>query len=359
MVRIRSGSLVALIALSLGAAACKKSDNKPSADKTAEATKTGSAVAATDQGNNQSAAPAAGGAIAGPAGQDLALLPVDSDVVFAINFAQIRGSALWKEFVEPKLATANIGPIQKFKALCGFDPLENLKSIAVGAKGSGSDVQGAVVIHGYEKSKAMTCFDKDGVAEVEKDGSKVMIDGDTVMITDKNGQHLGFTFVNDDTALMVMGTNAETKDGIKKVASGSSGLQTSATVVKLYSKINTQDSMWYLVNGKAPFMAQLQSMGVKPQAMFGSVNVTDGVSVDLHMRLGSPDEANNLVTMLKGELGQAKQFFDKVDVSSDGQDAKFDISMSKDKLKLIAGMFAGMAGGMLGGGGGMGAMGAP
>ena len=357
MVRIRSGSLVALVALSLGAAACKKSDNKSPA--AAGATGSGSAQTPAPAAGGAATAPAAGGSISGTTGQDLALLPVDSDVVVGINFAQIRSSELWKEFVEPKLDKSDFGGIDKIKALCGFNPLESLKSLAFGLKGSGPDTQGAAVIHGVEKSKAMTCFSKDGVAEAEKDGAKVTIDGDVVMITDKNGQHFGFTFVNDDTALVVIGTNGETKDGIKKVAGGGSGLQTSPTVVALYSKINSTDSLWYLVNGKASFMSQLASMGVKPQAMFGSVNVTDGVSASVHMRLGSADEANNLVTLLKGELGQAKQFFDKLDVSSDGQDAKFDISVGKDKLKMIAGMLGGAMGGMLGGGMGGGAMGAP
>src|SRR5690242_12907506 len=213
MVRIRSGSLVALIALSLGAAACKKSDsNKPSADKTAEATKAGGS-AATDKGGGPAPAPVAGGAISGAAGQDLALLPVDSDVVLGINFAQIRGSALWKDLVEPKLEKSDVGGIDKVKALCGFDPLESIQSVALGVKGSGAEAQGAVVVHGIDKSKAMACITKDGVAEAQKEGAKVTIDGDAVMITDKSGEHFGITFVNDDTALVVLGTNAETKDG--------------------------------------------------------------------------------------------------------------------------------------------------
>ena len=354
MVRIRSGWLVALVALGLGASACKKNDsNKKSgtADKATEG--------APAAGGDKASPPAAGGAaLTGQAGDDLSLLPVDSDAVFGLNFAQLRASALWKEFVEPKLATSNIAGIQKFKALCGFDPFESLQSVAVGIKniGPGTEPSGAVAIHGYDKAKAMTCFDKDGVAEVEKDGAKVTIDGDVAMITD-NGHQYGFTFVNDTTALLVFGPDAATKDGIKKVAAGNSGLKTSQTVVELYSKIKTSDSMWMLVNGNAPFMRSAGSMGIKPKAVFGSVNVTDGLSVDLHIRLGSNDEANNLVTMAKGELDQAKQFFDKIDVSNDGPDVKFDIAMSKEKLKQLAGMFGPMIGAALSGGMGAGGMG--
>jgi len=346
MVRIRSGWVVALAALGLAATACKKSDDKnnPSADKTTEG-KPGVAPA------GDKPAMATGG-VAGAVGDDLALLPVDSEAVIGINFAQLSQSALWKQYVAPKIATAP--GMDKFKALCGFDPMDSLKSIAIGMKnlGGGGDPTGAIVVHGYNKSKAMSCFDKQGVSDVEKDGSKVSIDGDVVMITDKSGKQFGFTFVNDDTALAVLGPDASTKDGIKKVAGGGGALKTSPAFVEMFQKINTQDSLWMVLNGSSPAFAKASAMGIKMKALFGSLNVTDGLSANFRLRLNTPDEATNMVAMAKGQLGQAKQFFDKIDVTSDGADVKFDIAMSKEKLQSLVGMMAGMMGGMMGGGGG-------
>src|SRR5438067_6204143 len=80
MVRIRSGLLVALVGV-LALGACKKSDDKTGAPATADKTseKTG--------GDKMTPpAPAAGGAISGQMGDDLALLPVDSEVVVGLNF---------------------------------------------------------------------------------------------------------------------------------------------------------------------------------------------------------------------------------------------------------------------------------
>jgi hypothetical protein len=348
MVRIRSGLVVALVASGLVATACKKSEDKgtPSADKTAESK--GGAAAGDKPGAT------AGGGIAGAVGDDLSLLPVDSEAVVGINFAQLSQSGLWKQFVAPKLSTAP--GVDKFKALCGFDPMQSLTSIAFGFKnigGSGTPT-GVVVVHGYDKSKAMTCFDKDGISEVEKDGSKVTIDGDVVMIADKKGTQLGFTFVNDSTALAVIGPDAASKDGIKKVAAGGGALKTSPTFVEMFQKINTQDSVWMVLNGNSPAFAKASAMGIKMKALFGSLNVTDGLSLNFRLRLGSADEASNMVAMAKGQLAQAKQFFDKVDITNEGADVKFDVSMSKDKLMSLVGMMAGMMGGMMGGGGGMG-----
>src|SRR5258707_5518714 len=39
---------------------------------------------------------------------DLSLLPVDSEVVGGLDFQQLQGSLLWKQFVGPMLAKNNI-----------------------------------------------------------------------------------------------------------------------------------------------------------------------------------------------------------------------------------------------------------
>ncbi len=347
MVRTR-GWLVAGMALGLlGATACKKDDKgAASADKT------------TDKGATGDKA-----GISGQVGDDLSLLPVDSEAVVGINFGQVQQSALWKQFVAPKLATADLSGVQKFKALCGFDPLESLKSVSMGLKGLGGDSPtGAIVIHGFDKAKSMACFDKEGVSDVEKDGSKVTIDGDVVMITDKSGKQIGFTFVNDTTALAVVGPDAATKDGIKKVAAGGTALKTSPAFVEMYKKINSGDSLWMVIKGDAPFMSKAAIPGAKLKAAYGSLNITDGLTVNFRLRLGSPDEATQLVSMAKGQVDnpQAKQFFDKIEVAADGSDMKIDLAMSADKLKQLAAMVGGMMGGMMGGGmGGPGGPGGP
>jgi hypothetical protein len=342
-----TGWLVAVVALGLGATACKKDSDKPaaSADKTTDK--------ATAPGDKPAVA-ATGAGIGGTLGDDLSLLPVDSEAVVGINFSQVQGSQLWKQFVAPKLASADLSGIQKFKALCGFDPLESLKSVAIGMKGlGGAEPTGAIVVHGFDKAKSMACFDKEGVSDVEKDGSKVTIDGDVVMITDKSGKKIGFTFVNDTTALAVIGPDAASKDGIKKVAAGGGALKTSQAFVDMFQKISSGESVWMVINGSSPVFAKAAAMGMKFKAMFGSINVTDGLTVDFRFRFATPDEAAQLVTMTKGQINnaQVKAMFDKIDVTTDGSDAKFSLAMSAEKLKALAAMVGGMmGGGMMGGG---------
>jgi len=350
MVRFRNGWLVAVVALGLGAAACKKNDDAkktdPATDKVADKTATGDKTPAKSDDkpavmpiNDQNSG-------------DLALLPVDSEIVMGLNIAQLQQSALWKQF-SPKLMDKMAGGLADFKAACGFDPLEAVKSISIGMKGLGGGTpDGALVIHGPDKAKVMGCTDK-MKAEAAKNGSEVTIDGDVVLIKDKKGTTTAFTFVNDTTILGIVGAKGN-KDGVKDAAKGASTLKSSATFVEMYSKIKTSDSLWLLMNGNSPALSKMGSMGVKPKAIFGSINISDGLTVDMRIRLASADEATQFVTMAKGQTGnaQVKQMFDKLDVTNDGADAKIEVAMSNQKLQALIGMVGGMMGGMMGGAGG-------
>jgi hypothetical protein len=341
MVRTRIGWLVAVAALSLGVGACKKKDEAKKTDQT------GQTAPAGDKGNPVTATPSA---VNMAAGDDLSLLPADSEMVMGLNFAQLQQSALWKQF-SPKLMEKAASSIAEFKTACGFDPLEAVKSVSLGMKGlGGNQPDGSIVIHGLDKGKSMACLDK-AKEEAAKKGTEITVDGDVFSVKDKDGQTTVWSFVNSDTLLGVVGPNAS-KDTLVAAAKGGSTLKSSQTFVDMYSKINTKDSLWLLINGNAPFMAKAAQAGVKPKAVFGSINVTDGLTVDLRIRLGSPDEATQLVNMAKGQTNnpQVKSMFDKLDVTADGADAKIAIAMSNAKLQQLIGMVGGMMGGMMGGG---------
>lgn len=343
MVRIRSGWLAALVAVSL-VGACKKNDNKAG---TGSGSATTTTTTTTTTGGGATPVAVAGA-------DDLSLLPVDSEMVMGLNFAQLQQSALWKQF-SPKLMEKAATNLAEFKAACGFDPLEAVKTVSMGLKGlGGAQPDGVVVVHGPQKAQVMACVDK-AKAEAAKNGTELTVDGDVFMVKDKSGQTSAFTFVSGDTLVGTLGAMG-TKDGVMAAAKGTAGIKSSSTFMEMYSKINTNDSLWMLMNGNSPAFSKMGSMGVKPKAIFGSINVTDGLTVDMRMRLGTPDEAKQLVTMLQGQLNnpQVKQMFDKLDVAQDASDAKFSVAMSNQKLQQLVQMVGGMMGGMMGGGAGMG-----
>ena len=284
-------------------------------------------------------------------GDEVSLIPADSEMVIGLNFAQLQQSALWKQFA-PKLMDKMSGKLTEFKTACGFDPMDAFKSMTMGMKnlgGENSKPDGVVVIKGPDKTKMMACMDK-YKAEAAKEGTDVTVDGDVVLIKDKD-RNAAMTFINDNTMLVTVGASG-TKDGVKAAAKGGNGLKSSATFNDMFSKINAGDSMWVMVNGNSALLDKASPLG-KPKAVYGSVNVTDGLAVDMHVKSASADEAKSLVDMVKGqtENPQVKAMVDKIEITNTGDDAHFVVAMSSQKLQSLMGMFGGMMGAM---GGGMG-----
>lgn len=353
MARTRTGLLVGLVALGLSAGACDSGKKKDAAG--------GPAAGGGDGKSNVTLSDVqkGAGAVQGAAGDDLALLPANSEVVMGLNFAQLQQSALWKQFAPGLMSKASAG-LGDFKTKCGFDPMESVKSFSMGMKGlGGNQPDGVVVLHGPDKAKISKCVET-MKADAQKEGVEITVDGDVFMVKGKRGETSGFTYIGNDTLLGVMGP-AVTKDSVLAAAKGGSALKTSQAFLEMYGKINTKDSLWVLINGNAPFMSEAAKAGVKPKAVFGSVNVTDGLAVDLRVRLATPDEANNLVTMAKQQTSnpQIKNLFDKLDIGADGADVKVDLAMSQQKLMALVGLLGGALGGALGGGGMGGGMGGP
>jgi hypothetical protein len=336
MVLIRRGWHVVALGLVLALAAACSKDEKKSAnpgDKTAE------------KGDKPGVASSGGAAV-----DDLTLLPLDSELVLGINFAQVQQSALWKQFVEPKLMSGEAqAKLAEFKAKCDFDPMASFKTVSVGLKGlGGTKPDGVIVAHGIDKAKALACFDK-MKPEIEKENGQITKDGDVILGKGKNGDDFAMMFVNDNTGVMALGSQANAA-GVKAAAAGTSTLKSSPQFVDMYGKVKTSDSLWFLLNGNSKVFEKVAAMGIKPKAVFGSLNVTDGLSLDVRMRMESPDAASQLASMGKAQIQQAAKMFDQIDVNADGSDVKFTVVLSSQKLQGLITQFSGMFGAL----GGMG-----
>lgn len=326
------------LALSL-ATACKKDD-------AAKAPAAGGDKAAEASGG------VSGGGVKPSSGDDLSLLPVDSEIVIGLNFNQIRQSALWKQFVEPKL---NSGTAQskfaEFKAKCpGFDPMASFSSMSIGVKNTSAPTPSIVVVaHGVDKAKAIECVEKNK-DEITKNGNEMTRDGDVLLFKGKQpGDQSAITFVNDNTAIAMVGDGASSA-GVKALAAGGSALKTSPAFVDMYKKVKTGDSLWGLASGKA-----LEKMPmVKASAIYGSFNVTDGLAMDLRIRLDTPDAATQMASMANTQAQQAKGFVDKADFTAEGNEMHAAVEMSSQKLQMLIAQVGPMLGGLMSSMGGMG-----
>jgi hypothetical protein len=85
-------------------------------------------------------------------------------------------------------------------------------------------------------------------------------------------------------------------------------------------------------------------MGAKPTALFGSLNIGDGLTLDVRARLPSPDAAAQLANMGKTQVQQAATMFDKIEVTNDGADVKLAVVLSNQKLQALIAQFGPMLG---------------
>jgi len=328
MLRIRHGWLVVMLAVS-AVSACKK-DEKSDPSAPGGGDKATSATAAVD---------------------DLSLLPVDAELVLGINAAQIQQSALWKQLVEPALEKARtqhkMTKVDDIKDKCGFDPTTAVKSIAVGLKGFTTDKpDGVIVVHGLDKAKSIACFDK-MKADIAAEGSEVTHDGDVTLVKNKAGETVGLAFVNDSTAVLVVGAKA-TAAGVKTVIAGGSGLKTSPAFVEMYSKVKSTDSVWFL--GSGALMEKAAAIGSKPRGLFGSLNLTDGLALDMSLKFETADAAAQVASKLKAQSQMAVAMVDKIDITSEADVAKVSVVLSNQKLQALVTQLGAMFG--LGGMGG-------
>jgi RNA polymerase sigma factor (sigma-70 family) len=293
---------------------------------------------------------------------DLGYLPADADTVIGVNFALVRQSALWQRFVAPELA--NLSGLRDVETLCGFDPLTSLGSVSIGLKGVGnaddSDVSGTIVVHGFEKTKAMTCFDKQGLADAEKNGAKITIDGDLVLLTDAEGSfHAAFTFIDNTTALIVLGPAAATKEGVATIAAGKGTLATSSTFAATLQNVNTDSAMWLMVSAQSKMLddalSEVPSLAdVKPGTLYLSLGVTDSLALDAGVGLGGPAAVARVVEYMKAKLseGFAKtivaSYFDQLDVFADGSDLIVSLGITGDQIGQMLAMAKSASGGVVG-----------
>jgi hypothetical protein len=323
MVSIRHGWLVAVLAVGL-VPACKKD---------------GKSDVSVDKAGSKD------GASGNASGDDLSLLPVDSQIVIGINFAQIQQSAMWKQF-EPMMQKKMTPEIQRrmteFKDKCGIDPMTGVNSVTFGATNVDGDPRVVMVAHGIDKTKAWACLDK-VKADLATDNVEYTREGDVGLFKGKDGG-AALTFVNDTTAIAVISEKPDAA-AVKAAASAGSTLKTSPGFVELYSKIRTTDSVWVLMNGNLKVFDKASSvMGAKPTAVFGSLNIGDGLTLDVRARLPSPDAAAQLANMGKTQVQQAATMFDKIEVTNDGADVKLAVVLSNQKLQALIAQFGPMLG---------------
>jgi len=266
---------------------------------------------------------------------DLSLLPRDSELVLGINFAQLQQSPLWQKFVVPMLGQGDLGQVQaKFKQLCNFDALADTKSIAVGAKHLSSGApEVVIVVHGLMRDKVTACLANPSVAaEAQKGHLEIRHDGEVTIMHDTNKPHaIALQFLDGETLLAYAAGNP-TKADLQAIQTNQDTLKTSPAFTELYGKIDSKASLWGLASAASGLLDKLAEVGMKPKAVFGTLNVTDRLGADVRMRVDTPDQATQIAAGLKQQGQMLTAFVDSFDVTAEGTDVRLAVGMSEQKI---------------------------
>lgn len=309
MVCFRARRLVAgLFICAVALVACKKDEAKPG----------GSSGGGSPAGN-----------------KDLALIPADSDVVLGLDLAAAQKSALFRDLALPQLTkSGDISQVlETLKAKCNIDPLAAATKLTAGFKLAGRNPDSVAVLHGLEKSKVLPCLDqvKEQLAAQQLEAVK---DGDVVVIKGERGA-IGFTFISDTTAVIVGGSKAN-KEGVLAAAQAKSTLPDSKEFASMYGRLNMADTAWFLVRGDTEMIAKnLERLNVRTKALFGTVNVTDGVEAHMFVRAETEEQATKLRELMESQAGMAKSMMEKLEIEQEKADVKSTMKLTQQQLKSL------------------------
>ncbi len=270
-------------------------------------------------------------------------LPVDSELVLALDVDSLRKSPLWPQLAG-KLSQATGPALRQFQEACGFDPMTTIHAITIGFKNLKQETpDGVIVVSGLDRPKLMGCIGK--VKPKPGSTESVVVDGDVILATSSNGGKSAFAFVDASTIVGAIGANVG-KPQLMAVLSAGAPLHTSPAFAELLKLTDLEASLWTVMNGSSSIFDQATgALGMRPKAVFGSVNLTAGLTMNVRMRLDSAAQAQQLQQMVSGQIGMARAMFDKLDITTDNADLVVTLAMTEQQLNNIMQMVLGAVGG--------------
>jgi hypothetical protein len=345
--RVFQGIIVGAAVAALSVAGCKKDEDS------AEGGDNGNGdEAKTQDRKGDDSASAASGEL--PAGTSYANFPADSEMLFGVSFGAVRSSALWDKYRDMVIAGLDSdGELAEFQEACGFDPFTKLESVMFGGS-TADDDRMVVVVHGFSRDEIATCGE--GVAGLEDEEFNVTDDGKLSHYT-VGEEELWVAWLDDRT--LMTGPRAETdKEWLASRASGENGLAADSELASLVEGLDRAAGVWFgMIPADDSPMGGGMAMagGPQPEAIYGSVAPSDGVSISTGVRFSSADEANEVLTqaqqmlqMVKLQAGDLGKFIDKAEMSTEDADMLVRIALSEQDLTELVDSMGAMFGGMFG-----------
>jgi len=246
---------------------------------------------------------------------DMLLVPKDTQVVFMANLSRMRNTAMWRKMLDLRDSDASTKKdYDEFVQKCQLDPFKQIDTVFIAfPQATGDDTREfAAILRGtFNEDKLVEC----AKAQAKKDNQELGIseyNGKKLYTSTRQGQAFA-TFLDAKTVVLAG------KDWIKKVIDLSAGKKEAGGSAKEHEELNalikrakTGEGMWgvgivsQMTRDKFKADPNLASAGTMKD-LFGSVDLQNGVGIEVDVDLGSAADANDLLAKVKAQIDEAKK----------------------------------------------------
>lgn len=310
---------------------------------------------------------------------DLALVPQDTEMVIGINISRMRGTAMWKKFMDLGLAQEKSKKdYEEFNKNCvDISSADGPESLFVALPNvTKATKDGAVIIRlkaALDDAKLAKCAEymasknSEKVVTSDYNGKKIYNSGSAA-----DAEKGGLTLLDSKT--IAFGSGAWLKKVID-IAAGKepASAKKNEVLVALVKRAKTSDAIWgagsvpQSVRDSFKGNPQLAPMATLKDA-FGSMDFASGMSLDVNLDTGSDADAKALNDQVTTQLAEVKKspqvmmlglntMIDPLKIEAKG--STFHVGVSYDQKTVdemvtrFQGMLKGFGGGMGGPPGGM------
>lgn len=238
--------------------------------------------------------------------QDLAYLPINSDVVVTIDAAAMRSSALYTRLA-PKMLAQMAAELAEVKKRCGFDPMVQISGLTVGMRPSANSQQkpvGVVLAHGLREADINKCYN--GLSVEEQTELKLRKDG-AVWTFGEADMSAVFGFIAADTLLIVLDADVPALGAadFAKATSNEGSVLSSPGFAAAWAATPT-GQMRVLVNANSPWLASMRDQTPGAKMIGAGVTVSAEIAGSVAMSFDTAEHAKAVVDQVQPLIGFAE-----------------------------------------------------
>ncbi|HEX5063122.1 MAG TPA: hypothetical protein VFV99_27290 [Kofleriaceae bacterium] len=245
---------------------------------------------------------------------DAKYLPADSDLVVKLDLAALRRAKLWTTYGRQ---VSNL--IVPGFSQCDYDPLAAARSIVIGIP---LESQRAVyVVRGTDRNQAIGCL---------RTSAAVKLDGDFFTVTKANGNDYVFTFV-DDTTMVMQAWQGATKQTLQRALAADVPTGDPAFAMMMARIAGAAPIAIASRPGSKTIEEKAATSGIRPQEMYGTLTLTDGLHITYATVFKTKDEATQFANLMDAQLEQTKTYWEAT-AQAQGNTTTMSVAMTEAQV---------------------------